>query len=479
MVMNAMVMAVIVEAVALAALAAWLVRTWRVASGLKGRFAAVLDADREAARIRAAATQEKDEAQRVLAEIQSESTSLRQQYATARSRFEELQKAVKNLEENLEDIDLGLYRPHFTYADSNSYKTAIEAIRDQQKDLIKSGQAAICGATWIVRGDRREGERMVKQTQKLLLRAFNAESEAAVANISWNNYNVMEARIRKAFEALNKQGTTLEVSLTSAYLQLRLDELRLVFEAAEKKQQEREEQRQRRADQREEERAQRELTREQEDAAKEEARYQKLLNKAQEELTRARDAEREEMAARISQLEADLAAAHDRKERAVAQAQLTKVGHVYIISNVGALGEDVLKIGLTRRLDPEERVQELGDASVPFPFDVHAMIYSENAPELEARLQNHFWDRRLNWANNRKEFFRVRVSEVQEELRNLGLQTELLTVAEAKEYRQSLAAIEEKEQTAERIAAAPKPRFPEDPFAGSPGQETSAGTATP
>jgi hypothetical protein len=122
------------------------------------------------------------------------------------------------------------------------------------------------------------------------------------------------------------------------------------------------------------------------------------------------------MEARIRQLEADLAAAQSRKERAIAQAQLTKVGHVYVISNIGAFGEGIVKIGLTRRLDPEERVHELGGASVPFPFDIHAMIYSDNAPEMETCLHEHFWDKRLNWFNNRKEFFRIELAEVQGEL---------------------------------------------------------------
>ena len=134
------------------------------------------------------------------------------------------------------------------------------------------------------------------------------------------------------------------------------------------------------------------------------------------------------MLARIRDLEADLAAAHDRKERAIAQAQLTKVGHVYVISNVGALGEGMFKLGLTRRLNPEERVRELGDASVPFPFGIRALIYSENAPELESKLHNRFWDRRVNWANNRKEFFRASLEEVAAAIRECGISTEVLAI---------------------------------------------------
>ena len=162
----------------------------------------------------------------------------------------------------------------------------------------------------------------------------------------------------------------------------------------------------------------------------------------------------------------------------MAQAQLTKVGHVYIISNIGAFGEGIIKIGLTRRLDPEERVQELGDASVPFPFDIHAMIYSENAPELEGQLHTHFWDKRLNWSNDRKEFFRIDVSEVQAELTKLGLKTELLTIAEAKQFKQTLAAQLALSQQSKLSTPEAQPRFPADPFAGA-GTIMATAAATP
>jgi hypothetical protein len=307
---------------------------------------------------------------------------------------------------------------------------------------------------------------MVKQTERLFLRAFNAESDAAIANVSWNNRTVMETRINKAFDALNKLGTVLQVALTAKYRDARLEELRLVFEEAELRQKEREDQRRVRAEKREEERVQRELQKEQEDAAKDEARYEKALAKAQAELTTTREAEREAMLSRIRELESDLADARDRKERAVAQAQLTKVGHVYIISNVGAFGDQVVKIGLTRRLEPEERVRELGDASVPFPFDIHALIYSQNAPELEAKLHDEFWERRINWANDRKEFFRIPLVDIQVALNKLGLQSELLTVPEAREYRETIALHARAGGEPANHPTQGRPRqFPSDPFA--------------
>ena len=124
---------------------------------------------------------------------------------------------------------------------------------------------------------------------------------------------------------------------------------------------------------------------------------------------------------------------------------LTRVGHVYIISNVGSFGENIYKIGMTRRLEPMDRDKELGDASVPFPFDVHALITTSDAPSLENALHKHFNHRRLNLENERKEFFHVTIEEIRDELEKLkhqlGLQSELrLTLlAEAREYRISQA----------------------------------------
>lgn len=433
---------------------------------LERRFSSVLDAESEATRLRSIAEAQNAEVVRETLKLKSESETLRQQYATAFQRYQELNTEVSSLEEDLENVAVGLYKPHFTYVDSENYKNAISMARDRQKNMIRSGLATRCDTSWTVGGNKREGERMIKDYEKLVLRAFNAESDAAISNVSWNNFEVMKTRIEKAFDTLNKLGTVMHVSLTPEYMTARVEELGLVFEAAEKKQQEREEQRRQREEQREEERVQREWLRKREAAEKDEAKYQKALDAARRELETTHDAEREAMAARVQALETELAAAHDQKERAIAQAQLTKVGHIYVISNIGAFGEGVLKIGLTRRLDPEERVKELGDASVPFPFDIHALIYSENAPALETRLHNHFWDKRLNWANDRKEFFRVNLDEVNAALKELGLEANLLNVPEAREYRETLVVIERNRSgSSSNALTVASTRLPADPFA--------------
>lgn len=266
------------------------------------------------------------------------------------------------------------------------------------------------------------------------------------------------------FEALNKIGASKQCRLTQEFLDLKLAELHLVFEYQERKQKELEEQRAIREQMRDEERAQREMEQARRDAEREEQRYQTALEKARKEAEDATGRQRESLERKIAELSAKLEEA-TAKQKAISQAQLTTAGHVYVISNLGSFGEQVYKIGMTRRLDPMERVIELGDASVPFPFDVHAMIHTENAPELERVLHQRFHERRMNLVNERKEFFRVTLDEVEravhEILPNLPRHTQRELVftrtAAAEDYRKSVAILSERTSGVRSVAPPPLP----------------------
>lgn len=389
---------------------------------------------------------------------------LKTQYATALAKHEALAKDIALLEENLEDISYGLYTPHYSFSTSDEYKAKLESIRAEQKQMVRDGKAAIARRDWQVGGSAAEGKRMTKQYLKVLLRDFNAECDAAVAIVSWNNVTRMEERIQKSFNAINELGTVMEMSIAAPYLRTKLAELRLAYEYEERRYQEREEQRRAREQMREEERVQRELEKAKEEAEKDEARYQKALQKAREEAAQAEGAKLDKLQTQIQGLEAQLLQAQQQKERAVSRAQLTKSGNVYVISNVGSFGERVFKIGMTRRLEPLERVYELGDASVPFPFDVHAMIFSDNAPELERKLHVRFNNARKNWVNPRKEFFEADLDDIETFLQTTGLKADFIRLAEAKEYRETLS-------LRQKQTAAPVPtedtEFPKELFADS------------
>lgn len=366
-------------------------------------------------------------------------TALRESYGAMKRTYDALSLELSHLEENLEDISYGLYAPHYDYDTSEKYKTQLDRIWSEQKSLINGKLAAICSEEWSVGGSKAEGKKMVGRMIKLMLRAFNGECDSAVSKVRWNNVELMCTRVEKAFEAINKMGEPMKISISRHYVELKLAEIRLTHEYEEKRYQEKEEQKQIREQMREEAKAQKELEDARLKAEKEEGDYQRALEAARREMSMLVGDDLDRMKNKIAALEKRLESAHDMKERAISMAQQTRSGHVYVISNVGSFGETVFKIGMTRRLDPLERVMELGDASVPFRFDVHAIIYSKDAPGLENQLHKHFESRRLNLINYRREFFRARIEEIEGIVKALGADIEFTKIAEAREYRESLA----------------------------------------
>ncbi|MBF0546192.1 MAG: DUF4041 domain-containing protein [Candidatus Riflebacteria bacterium] len=371
--------------------------------------------------------------------FQENKENLLQKYAVAKKKSDQLQYQVSLFEETLEMADYGIYKPHYDFSDSEAYKKELENIRESERRLIKEDKAVKCLIEWTVGNSKAEGKKMTKQFHKLMMRAFNGECDAALVKVRWDNISKMEERLKKALEGVNKSGETNQSFITQEYFLLKLKELELTYELQEKIKQEKEEQKVIQEQMREEEKERREIERAKMEAEKEETRFQKALEKAREEMAKVKGAKLDELNDKILHLEEQLSKAQAQKERAISQAQLTKAGHVYVISNIGSFGEDVYKIGMTRRLEPRDRVRELGDASVPFEFDVHAMIYSENAPELERRLQKEFASRQLNLMNPRKEFFYVSLEEIEEWGRRENYPIQISKIAEARSYRESMA----------------------------------------
>lgn len=426
----------LVVIVLLAAACVWL---WVRHREIRQRYSGILDVDAAIAKAGSELQALRARAERERAELSKQTAELLTHNEVTKATYARLAKELALLEENLEDISFGVYKPHFEFTSSAQYKAKLTEVNERQKQMIRNGQAVNDSTPWFVGGSRAEGQRMQKQYGKLMLRAFNGECDAAIARVSWNNIARMEERISKAFDAINQLGTVMKIRLNAPYLALKLEELRLEFELEDKKHQEAEEQRELREQMREEEKAQREFERMQKEAEDEEARYQKALDKARKEVAKARGDELAALNEKIAKIEASLAEARKNKERAISRAQQTRSGHVYVISNVGSFGESVFKIGMTRRLDPQDRVRELGDASVPFSFDVHAMFYTEDAPALENALHKHFNAKRVNLVNGRKEFFRVSYDELEEFAKAKDHKMEFTKLAEAREYRESIA----------------------------------------
>ena len=349
-------------------------------------------------------------------------------------RFQQIAEAMQNLIEGYGDryvissrglLDELAASYGFTNA-GTELKNAIE----RSRLMVANETAATCD---YVERNRRE------TAIRFVVDAFNGKVDSILSKVKDDNAGTLEKATRDAFTLVNFNGAAFRnARILDSYLESRLMELRWAVAVQEIKSREKEEQRQIKEQIREEERAQREFQRAIRDATREEEALRRAMEKVQGQVDRASAEQRQKYEAQLAEMAERLRQAEERNQRALSMAQQTKVGHVYIISNVGSFGEDIYKIGLTRRLDPIDRVHELSNASVPFSFDIHAMIFSENAPELESALHRHFLTSQVNKLNPRKEFFRVPIAKIRQELENLDIKTRWTMTATAKEYRETL-----------------------------------------
>lgn len=370
---------------------------------------------------------------------EEEFRKLNQDYQESLEIYKKLRKEVSLFENKLDLVEFGIYEPVYDFDKSDDYREEQNKIIQRQKDMISADKAAFCATSWTVEGSEARGRAVVKVYKKLMLRAFNGEADVMIAKVKWNNINQMKERLNKVFSTINKLGEGFHVSISWDYYKLKEDELILEYEYQAKRQGEKEEMKAIQDELREEEKARREYEKAQRDAEKQEALFQKALEKARKEYEESKGVNTEELKDQIEKLERELKEAQEKKERALSMAQQTKRGHVYIISNIGAFGEDVFKIGMTRRLEPLDRVRELGDASVPFQFDVHAMIYSDEARTLEYELHKAFAHKKVNMLNGRKEFFKVSLEEIENTIKELGFEAEFTKIPEAMQYRETIA----------------------------------------
>ncbi len=363
-----------------------------------------------------------------------------QELKSLRGQASELRGQILVFEETLLLESFALYEPKFKLNASHEYKTRLDTVRERQKAMIKGGEAATGNLGWEVNGNKAEGKRLVNDMIKLVLRAFNNEADYCVDNVKFDNIELGEKRLRQSFEACNKLGRVMTVRLSDEYLNLKLDELRLAHEYQVKKQEEREEAKRIREELREQQKLEQEIRIAREKIAKERKHFTAALRDLNLRLGKCiSEEDRAPLLTKIAEMEAGKAALDNEEKVIDYREQNAKAGYVYIISNIGAFGEGVYKIGMTRRLDPMERIDELGDASVPFWFDLHALMFCENAPALEAKLHERFAAGRLNKVNGRKEFFRADLSEIEAVIRaNYDAVVEITHEAPAEQYRESL-----------------------------------------
>lgn len=369
----------------------------------------------------------------------SESEKITGEISALQEKLDSLKKQVIETEDVVLFQSFGLYEPRFNFEKADEYKACLLEIRAKQKEMIKNNTAVTGSQTWTVNGSAAKGKKMVSDMQKLLLRAFNAECDEIVDHVTYSNIEASEKRITSSRDAISKLGEMMKVGITTEYYRLKLNEMFLAFEYAKKKQEEKEEQKAAREQMREAAKLAKEIEAERAKLEKEQHHYENALAKIEAQLKTATESERAAIEEKKESLLQQLEKIGKEFESIDYREANQRAGYVYIISNIGAFGENVYKIGMTRRLEPMDRIDELGDASVPFDFDVHALIFSDDAPKLEAALHSAFADRKLNFVNQRREFFNVSIDEIKKVVKeNFDQSVEFVDIAPAEQYRQSL-----------------------------------------
>nr|WP_246306025.1 DUF4041 domain-containing protein [Allobranchiibius huperziae] len=323
---------------------------------------------------------------------------------------------------------VGVYYYRHPLDNSPLYKEALTELREHIKDSIKQNDAVVASDSFVFNNSLALGRKMVADYAKLMLRAFNAEADASVRSLRAGGLETGEARLQRSADAIARLGRLMEIRISESYFNLRKTELELTADYLMKVQEEREQEREERARLREERLAERELAAEREKLNKERDHNDNVYKQL---IAQGRTEEAERIRQQIASIDAAIAQNDYR-------AANIRAGFVYVISNIGAFGANVVKIGMTRRLEPMDRVRELGDASVPFPFDVHIMYFSNDAITLETQLHQAFAERKLNNVNLRREFFFATPAEVKKELqRNVGTLLEYVDTPTAEQFLQS------------------------------------------
>jgi hypothetical protein len=373
----------------------------------------------------------RDDAPRDADQRPEHSASAQRDLQAVREQIEQARLELVELDDAVLLQQVGIYEYHHPLETAEQYKEALVEIRQGVKDFVKNGTAILAAERFAYNNSLAQGRKMTADFSKLMLRAYNAEADNCVRSVRAGTVASAKQRLGRSVESIAKLGKMMEMRVAPDYHLLRLSEIELTGDYQIKVQEEREAARAERERLREEKRAEVELQAERERLQKERGHYANALASLVEQ---GKQDESGELRERLSAIEEAI----EQNDYRIAN---IRAGYVYVISNIGAFGENVVKIGMTRRLEPRDRILELGDASVPFPFDTHLLHFSEDAVALENELHKMFADRRLNWVNLRREFFFITPREIRAVLAGkLGNILEFNDTPEASQYFQSRSA---------------------------------------
>lgn len=393
---------------------------------------------------------EKEPVAEAVERLDREAEEIRDKFEAGSCIFDDLKIRYGEVTSELQAIEVGLSPPTFKFDDCERLKREILQIRNQQLQAILSGNGVSHRSNWTISNSAADGAKMTTAYKELVLKAFNDEFEVIRKKLRHSTGDVASRKLWRLQDQLDKLGEPVGVHLEDMYVSLKEQELAIWHQDLLRKEREKQE-----------EKSRRELLKAEggnvrgdllEELNSEVVEKERALERAKALAREIFDRSNQARAKEIEQLQKEIEKLRAKQERALSQAQQTRAGYIYVISNAGSFGDDIVKIGLTRRLDPMERVKELGDASVPFRFDVHAIAFTEDAPAIERALHNCFNDFRVNKDNPRKEFFQATPQQVEAEFLRLGIESDWYFENEAREYRESVLRREAEQQLRANLA---------------------------
>lgn len=351
-----------------------------------------------------------------------------------KTQLDEARKAIVQTEDIALLQEAGVYVYRHPLTDVAAYEERLDEIQEEIKAMTrKDGGAVLAASGWTVNGSEAKGRTMIRDYSKLMLRAFNAEADNLVRTLKPYKLAAAVERLEKVAQTIERLGKTMQIRISTPYLQLRVRELELTADFLQKQAEQKEAERVERERLREERKVQQEIERERARLEKERQHYTNALNAL---IAKGDQAGAERMRTQLCDVDRAI-------EDVDYRAANIRAGYVYVISNIGSFGEQMVKVGMTRRLDPQDRIRELSDASVPFNFDIHALFFSKDAVGIETAMHDRLAANRVNVVNRRREFFRASPLDVKRHLMELaGELLEFQDVPEALEYRQCLAQAE-------------------------------------
>lgn len=376
----------------------------------------------------------------------------RNELADLERQQELLNTQIKSLEHKSRKLDAKLYlqsqdayEPQYDFIKSEDYVIQLKNIKSQQEEMRKKKRAFICNKEVTIDGNKKEGEKMMKDLLKLIGIAFETQCEYAIRDVKYSNRDNLKRKINDTFENINILSTKTGCNISSAYLDLKLRELDLKYELEQKKQEERDKMQELQKQNQERKKIEkaRQIAEEAEERENIHQKELEILQKQREQIEQHEGEQRRQLEFKINDLERQLTKDKSDKEKAYAESTRLKQGIIYIVSNIGSLGGDIYRICMTKSGEPERYINNMNPAT-PFKFDIHFKILSEDALDTLERLHRCFATKRINIVNKNKEFFKVSINEIEEAVQEIRKKTGILTILEyeptpqADEYYQTL-----------------------------------------